>query len=226
MAGNGSRDKDRIAELQSQVDNTLGLTAGDSANLAYALFRLLDAADEEDRPVLLRYITERWDLRSSSGEVRLPQLINSNELDDLKQSYGPIVDSSLKMMAAANPPADEFYDQLYELIHNPIFKDEKTQAFALYWLLIDNRIPYFQLEQGLRLSDDDWRRLSEKVQPEKAKLNFILAIDFEQRSEEADLILRELDRLQGPERVRLMGFLMWVLRDMDRQLRSASDILK
>src|SRR3954447_5717708 len=163
------------ADLQTQLDNVLGLADGDSINLAHAVLRLLDQADAAEQPGLLRYVGDRWSSKSSSGEVRLPQLITSTELDDFKKNYGPLVDRGLDVLMSDNPSSESFYNELNALVHNPIFKDEKVRAFVLYWILIDPRIPYFQLERGMRLSSEDWKQLSQKLQVEREKVAFILA---------------------------------------------------
>jgi len=206
---------------KNQIDAVLGLADADDVNVAYATLRVLEDVPDATRPDVLRHLIDHWDSRSSSDEVRLPRIISSSDFDELRERYGQFVDSALQMMVRDNPSIETFYRELDALVHNPILKDEKARAFSLYWILIDRRIPYFQLEKGMRLSDEDWADLSAKLQTQRAKIRFILAGRFSQRSEEADLILRELDTLERVEQVRLLGYLLWELRETDRKLRDA-----
>jgi hypothetical protein len=207
--------------LVRELDTTLALVDADKINLAYAIYVIIERARPDDRPSLLRHAAHNWDSVQSSGEYKPKPVISADELDELKSTYGKVVDGLLDMQFTRKPPEDEFYKELDALIHNPVFRTDQSRAFALYWTLIDNRTPYFQIEQGLRLSDDDFIALGRKLRTETARVRFILASKFDQRSEEADVLLRELDALEGPERVRVMAYILHNLRQRATRLALA-----
>jgi hypothetical protein len=214
-----------LESLRTEIDAMMDLAVGDRLNLAYALLRLLLGAEGGIRGELLKHIAGRWDSISSSEELRLPTVLSQVDLDDLAKQYGKLVDDLLDVFLNANPSVEQLYEQIAGLLANPLLPDEPAQAFTLFWILQDRRIPYFQLDKGMRLSGDDWKDLAIKAQEPRRRIQFILASPsaFSQRSEEADLLLKELDKLEGPERVRAMGTLVWHLK---QQTRDALDMLR
>jgi hypothetical protein len=201
-------------EARRQIDTTLAVVDATKIDLAVLLLAILEKASEPDRPKLLRHLAEHWDHRASSAEMHPEPIISEAELNALKKRYGRLVDGHLDMLLGDNMPADDYYAGLYEMVRNPIFAAEHARAFALYWALIDNRTPYFQLGEGVKVSNEDWRALAKRLREPTARINFILSSDtLVQRSEEADLILREIcSREDTLEQVRLMASLLWVLR--------------
>jgi len=83
---------------------------------------------------------------------------------------------------------------LHGLIHNPVFQTDYERAFALYWILIDKRTPYFRLSEGLKMTQEDWDAIGKTLVTEQARVRFILSSieRFDQRSEEADLLLTRI----------------------------------
>lgn len=204
-------------QLRTEVDTILALADADRINTAYALLKVIEKATPADQPDLLQHLAEHYDAADSSKEIKIESFISENDRDLLKKRYGKLVDQMLQMILDDKPDVALFYKQLCELLHNQLLRDERARAFALYWLLIDKRMPYFQLTQGLRMSSEDFTALGKKLRVEMSRIRFILASSFEQRSEEADLLLKELDAHTGSERVRLMGYILWQLRDKDKE---------
>lgn len=211
-------------QLRTEVDAMLGLVDADDINLASALSKLVQKASIDDRPAILRYLFEHPDLSeredTASKEIKLDHTITEDELRRLQKMYGNVVDSFLELILEGKPEVDEFYQQLGEVFANPVLRDDKVQAFALYWLLWDKRLPYFVLEDGLRMSKEDWVNLGKQLARETAKIRFILASELQFRSETADLILKVVDEHDGLERVRLMSFLIWEVADRERRLEA------
>lgn len=211
-------------EARRGIDATLGLLDASRIDVAYAVLRIIESATQELRPRLLKYTAEIWERAATSGEIKPDPIITTNELDALETKYGNVVNGLFDVILAENPTVDDFYLHLYDLIHNPVLNTEQARAFALYWLMIDRRLPYFHLEPGVRVSDDDWVALGRKIEQSKDRARFILGSSdrIERRSEEADLLLQELDALSDRlERVRLLAFILYVLRDETRRLADA-----
>lgn len=215
-------------QLQTEIDTTLALTSGTPINICYALLRIIENGAQQDQPGLLQHASEHFDEIETSKEIKIDSFITENEKDHLKSRYGDLVNEMLAFVLKENQPEKDFYVSLWQVLHNPVFHDEKARAFALYYVLIDRRIPYFRLDQGLKMSDEDWEAVARRLRRKRAKIRFILATSFSQRSEEADLLLKELDAVTGPERVSLMGFLLWELRgkeNVKERLRGLSKLL-
>ena len=82
-----------------------------------------------------------------------------------------------------------FYKRLWDIIQNPLFPTTEAHVFALYHMLIDVRLPYFKLDDGLRMSDDQFRKEVQRLHDSRSKLRFIFyAPDIEQKSEKAEYL--------------------------------------
>ncbi len=196
-------------ELQSRVDVVLTQGKGDKINVCYVLFEILERCPDNSRTHLLKYLAGVFGEVESSEELDIDQYmedeyISENEVHSLKRKYGEVVDSMLKVLISENPPEDKFYEELWNLVNNPLLEGKKSKVFALYWVLIDKRIPYFHLDRGQRMANQDFAAIYAKIQRSRAKVRFILSLDFDQRTEEADLVLREILKLEGDERLVLM----------------------
>ena len=206
--------------LKREIDAALGLIQADPINLAAALVAIVERAQPQDRSAVLQHLFENplhFDRdNQASREIKLSPSISNIELDALRRKYASVVDSMLDLTLYGKPTVSDFYAAIASLFENPIFQGPNTRAFLLHWLLIDKRLPYFQLVEGLRMSNDDFKNLGSELARQRAYLRFILASEVEQRSEQADLVLRVLDEYQGPERVRLMAFVLWETRRSGR----------
>lgn len=201
-----------VDALHRELDTALGLTKGAEIDLAHLCLAIINRGTSEGAPALLRYLAEHWRSRESSEEIPIDPIVAEHVLSTMIECYGVVVDAMLELQLRANLGEEEFYTRIWEAINNPILPDADARAFALLWIMNDVRVPYFQLSQGLRLTNADWGVLGRKLQGSTDRVRFILAKEFEQRSESADLLLQELDTLEGVERVRVMGFLLWELR--------------
>lgn len=216
-----------IDDLYAEIDAAVTKTSGKKVNIAYAIFKIIEQAGPDQRVALLQHLANVWDEDESSKELPAPALITENELEELKKRYGKLVDQMLKMSMDDNPPEDTFYGRLWELVSNPVFVDEKSRVFALYWTLIDKRIPYYHLDSGLRMSNEDWKSLASELNDKRNKLRFILAADLEQSSQRADLLLREiLSEEDHPRRVRLMGSALFFARKQSEAIDELADLLR
>lgn len=208
--------------LRQEIDTTIALVEASDIDLAYMFLGIIDRAPRSDRPALLHYLAENfWDRRQSTGEIKPSPIISTTERESLQQRYSNVCDGIFELILRDNPHQDEFYERLYELTENPIFNSQNARAFVLFWLLIDTRMPYFNLEPGLRMSAEDWRHLGQVLRTKRARIRFILASSerFDQRSEEADLIMREIDEVLEPNgKVRLLAFVIWHLKQETRRL--------
>lgn len=220
----GAEELDRT---RREIDTAFGVLDAEPINLVATFVRMLRDCDPALRPDLVRYIMEhdaRQDeaeggLGRSAKEIKLDAIISDNELENLKRRLSRVVDGMFEVILDDKPEVMEVYARIWDLIENPMFRTEEEQAFAFYWVYIDRRMPYFEVGEGMRMSNADWAELGNKLRQERARIRFILATQFSSRSEEADLILRELDQHEDPERVRLMALVLWELREREREIR-------
>jgi len=215
-------ESERTVELDQlfrEVDTTLALTHGEKVNICYALFKIIESGPRQEQHLILRHLAENWDFARSSDEIKIDAYINQNEKDLLRDKYGEVINKLFELILKENLPEDQFYASLWRVLHNPILPDDKAQAFALYWVMIDRRIPYFQLETGLRMANEDFKAAFTRIMQKAAKIRFILGSQFDQKSEEADLVLKTIDAAAPhPDRVALMAYILEDFRRREARL--------
>ncbi|TDL06452.1 hypothetical protein EUA04_17180 [Mycolicibacterium obuense] len=220
-----SDDDDRLLR---EIEGIFVFGEGRIVNKCYAAFELLEQFSDASRPKAVQATAEWIDNAESSKEIQVPVFINSNEQADLESRFGPVVDQLLDLILSDNHSVVDFYGELWNLVQNPIFHDRKAKAFAFYWVMIDKRLPYFQIGPGYRMTEEEWRAATKRVSKKLAKLRFILAKDFRQKSEEASLLLQELDEMTDlEERIRALSYLIFYLRrESEREVERYQKILK
>lgn len=68
-----------------------------------------------------------------------------------------IIDAHLEFVLNENPTAPEFYSLLDGILDIPQLATPEYRALALYWLVIDNRLPYFQLPSAPGIPEEEWQ---------------------------------------------------------------------
>jgi hypothetical protein len=180
-----------------RVDAILAGAKGEKVNVCYRLFEVIERAPADQQHQVLRHAAEHFDEDNSNKELDVGTPITENDRKTLEAKYGPLVDKMFEVTLEENPSEDDFYQSLWDTLHNPLLRDQKAKVFALYWTFVDRRMPYFHLAEGMKMANDEFREILVEVQQRWAKIRFILASKFEQKSEQAALVLKELD--EAPE---------------------------
>ena len=82
-----------------------------------------------------------------------------------------------------NCSEDAFYELLWNSIanHNPLLPGEDDVIYAIYLIWQDGRIPYFQLEEGLKMTNERFAEVIRKNKSLIKKANFIIRSSLEQK---------------------------------------------
>lgn len=93
-----------------------------------------------------------------------------------------LLDALLQKAIRVNMPTDLFYKNVWNLIiQNPIFGAEREKAFALYYILIDTRIPYYPISPGMEMNNSEFKTIIQDCEEAIKKAKFVLAVDFPQK---------------------------------------------
>lgn len=170
-------------------------------------------------------LCEEYGSVKSNETVVLERAITKSELDILTDQYGEyvnqVLNSLLKKSYSESYSTRQFYHNLWAaFVNGGIVTLEKEYAFAIYYVIIDRKIPYFVLEQGMRMDNRTFENYMVGCRNVIAKLRFILNRDFTQKTEEASLIVRELTKLDTfEEQVIAMVAVLSTLREEQKRLR-------
>ena len=190
------------AELNSELiiflSKVRNKTRNDKLNICASVYKKL-TQDPSVSVELLKFFYEHAD-RIASSEQEVAEVIISEETSKvLHEQYAGVVDALFEQILSKNLPVDQFYSKIWEMISgSPSFEDDNAKAFALYYIWIDVRIPYFQLENGLIMSDAEFRELSESLLSSIQKARFIMRTTmYKQRTSRASALLNLLDNFSN-----------------------------
>ena len=149
--------------------------------------KLVGRVTKEERDEI-KYLFER-----KNG---LLELINS--IDNSASIYEKVVmdlgQTTIKFQNWWNRHAEMYH---WDFIENgTILSEKKEKAFALYYIWIDVRIPYFELPPGLKMENEVYQDMLDKLKPMIRKARFILFTPTDQKTERASRILKVLDELE------------------------------
>lgn len=182
-----------VEEVKSAIIDTLKTLEGERIDVCCRVYELITSIEGKE-PELLRFFYENSEMLDSSEAVRAESVISDEERRTLEEHYGKLINSTLEAIIRKKLTADEFYRTLWKTIDdNPVFEDEKTKAFAVYFIWIDARVPYYQLEPGMKMSNDDFFEIIRKKLDDIKKIRFILTAPMEQRTERASILLELLN---------------------------------
>ena len=86
---------------------------------------------------------------------------------------------------------------------------KKLKAFALFYIWVDIRLPYYVLDDGIKMSDDDYQDICQKLSEDIKKARFILHVPTEQKTDRASIIVKLPEELQDDkEKAVLMAHIL------------------
>ena len=188
------------------LSSVLGKIKGDKLDIAVLLYERIQK--EENPAAAFQYFLENADEIISSEEVETESSFTSEEIKKLQKKCDVLVTGILENLLSENTSSQEFYQRLWTdgICKNVLLQDEKEKTYALYRIWQDSRIPYFQLDHGMEMSNEVFMEISEKNRQLIKKAFFIINSSFAQRSQQSDLLLRVLDECAtNEERVVVMA---------------------
>ena len=125
--------------------------------------------------------------------------------------YGDIVAAHLKFTRLVQGLIDiysnegyttaEYHTALWEgICAIPGITSRAAKGICIYAVLEDRRTPYFEVEPGIQMNNKSYLKVTESIEQELAKMQFILALRSSQRTETASRLLSVLEGLDSAEK--------------------------
>jgi hypothetical protein len=211
-------------EVTSAIDDLLRRFSGEVIELCYKLYELVSSIKNDECLIkIISYLCEAFGTVQTDNSVDdKPQFISYDELNELQNLKGDLVDemliSLLKQGIQQKYSKEKFYAELWhKVIGNPIFSTKKEKVFTFYYILIDKRIPYYVIDEGLRMNDVQFGNVLIKKKDLIRKMYFVLELPYEQKTQEASLVLTDILKQDSfEEQVVLMASIMAYLRNQKR----------
>lgn len=203
-------------DAREQIVNLMQTMGGEKINVCGEIFKVIKE-EEAHGGEFLRFFYETEEGTKSSEEVEASLFFTEGEVIDYAKDYGKIVDGILENLFRKKPDREAFYNELWEKITlRELFEDEKAQIFAMYYIWIDVRIPYFELPDTIRLTASEYQASIDKLRSKIQEARFILFSDFEQWTEVSHLLLKLLYDIE--DETEKIVFLACVMQIRDRML--------
>lgn len=180
---------------KEHILNLLKTLGGENINICGEIYEIIMKA--ESGPGLLQFFLENSEGIRTSRTEEAKQLFTKSEEQEYIKAYGKIVDGILDKLIAEKPDKITFYAELWEKITlKALFEDEKAQIFALYYVWIDGRIPYFELPESIHIEEGKYKEIEERLRSKLQNARFILTSSLEQWTEVSYLLLKLLDEIE------------------------------
>lgn len=174
--------------FSEELCKMLTKVSGEKIDIAAKIYLML--AKEEEVGKKLRYFLENADEIESSKEEEVEQYFMPRRVGELREKCEDLVKSVLGKLIKENMDEDKFYDALWEkgIWNNPFLEQEDEKIYALYCIWRDSRIPYFKLETGIKMTNEQFREISIMNKAQIKKALFIINSDFSQKTERCSLL--------------------------------------
>lgn len=183
-------------EALDKIKKILLTSNNDSFDIAYNIYIIICAEEKKEQQFeLFEFVCKNFGMEESDESTEIAHAPYKDQKESLKEKYGAILNSVLESCLKENLDEKEFYRKLWRNItESYFFESDAAKIFALYYTIIDKRIPYFQLDDNCKysLSNEKYKKLREKYKLEILKTRFILLANFSQRTELAATLLNEL----------------------------------
>ncbi len=219
-----------IEEIKAKIYGAFSTCSQTDVNFAMQILELILDQEYGIQSKLVQYVCELWSTVKSSKEIDVPEKISKAKYERMESLYGEAVDATLLsytrkgLMERWN--REQFYNHLWEFIStNIMWSSMEEKAFALYYIAIDARTPYYNVGTGLKMSDDDYSTIQDEIFEAISEFRFIIALGFPQRTEEASLILNVINRMNTEEQKivllsRIIAYYKKRINDIINQVRN------
>lgn len=185
--------------FNEKLSTFMAKVSGEKIDIAAKIYFML--IEEEDASEKLRYFLEKSDEMESSEEEAVEQHFMPRQVGELREKCEEMIKSVVSKLIKENREENEFYKELWEevIIGNPFLKQEDEKIYALYCIWMDGRIPYFKLESGIRMTNQQFREISITNKAQIKKAFFIVNSDFSQKTEKCSLLNKILDSCESED---------------------------
>lgn len=183
---------ERNESFVKQLHQFVGTSKGNKYDKAAIIYRMIKGADE---PTLaFEYFCDKACYIDSSDENEVKAHFTASQIQILKDEFDDLLDGILNKLLSKHFDKSTFYSELWKNIESDIlFEEEDKKIYALYRIWCDGRIPYFQIDEGIKMSDDEFQVTLKETEELLREITFIMSCKFKQKTERSSILLRVLN---------------------------------
>lgn len=188
-----------LKDGKNAVEALLMTYKGEMLDVCYQVYMVICSVDEQWR--LLKHFFECSQYIVSNKTKEIDVYFSDKEIKDLKKQYSKLIDGLLEKLLQKKLEKDDFYKELWENINSDIvFEGGNAKAYAIYNLFADIRMPYYKIGEGLRMSDEAYKKTFDGLLSKISEAKFILAYPMEQRTQIASLLVDLIEGMDSMEK--------------------------
>lgn len=177
-----------------------------------------------------QYVCENIELKNEQKTNKIEEYFQETEIELLKKIYANVVDGLITQnIRKANygiVKPEQFYTMLWEDVCRN-FKEIKELAFALYWIVIDKRIPYVYIGTPLSMDNDEFKEITKANIDSIEKIKYVLRAGYSQRTEEASILLKVITDIPNyKDQVVVFTHLISFLQEICEKNKILTDLLE
>lgn len=188
-----------IETIKQSIIEILKNYSGSKEDIAYLIYNnaIINSGNEPLAMALFFEISEEIE---SNNKKHAEKVFSEEEKYQLTLTYGKMIDGALEALLRRGLSKADFYGELWSFINeSKMLSDKKLKAFTLYYLWIDVRLPYFELEEGIKMSNEDFIDISKNLTEEIKRIRFILNTPTDQKTERASRLVNMIENLVSQE---------------------------
>ncbi|HIW41121.1 MAG TPA: hypothetical protein H9743_03125 [Candidatus Mediterraneibacter vanvlietii] len=188
-----------IETIKQSIIEILKNYSGSKEDIAYLIYNnaIINSGNEPLAMALFFEISEEIE---SNNKKHAEKVFSEEEKYQLTLTYGKMIDGALEALLRRGLSKADFYGELWSFINeSKMLSDKKLKAFTLYYLWIDVRLPYFELEDGIKMSNEDFIDISKNLTEEIKRIRFILNTPTDQKTERASRLVNMIENLVSQE---------------------------
>lgn len=170
-------------EIINEYQQLLSIQYENYEAICRKLWAFIMKQEEDEREQYFTVLLSEMDLYTVVEETK--------PFEDLSlQKNNGLIQSIIGNLAKQNMSEKMFYHKLWEKIQdNILFPDEDEQIYFLSCLWKSNLIPYFQLDDGIRMENDEYRERLKKMSALLKKVDYMMYAPLKQKTQRASLLM-------------------------------------
>lgn len=212
-------------ELMEQLEKFLRTARGNKFDQSAVVYKMIKEAEEPQE--LLEYFLDKMCYLESSQEEEVEAFFTAAQIQVLQKEFDILLDGILNKLISKHLDKKAFYCELWKNLESDIlFEKEEQKIYALYRIWIDKRIPYFQIEDGIKMSDEEFQKVTKKQNELLHEIVFVMNCSYIQKTERSGKLLGLLDKCEdNREKSVLLAYILDIAERnvLEAALRVRSD---
>lgn len=172
----------------------MGNAKGNRFDKAAVVYKMIMEADDSSEA--FAYFLDTADYINSSEQNEVKAYFTASQIQELEKEYGSLVEGILNKLVLKHLDKTVFYRELWKSVieSDLFFEKEKHKIFALFRIWSDGKIPYFQISDGMKMSDEEFSKIIKEKEELLHEIVFVMNCKFEQKTELSSILLNILER--------------------------------